>query len=204
MRSWKTSWWIGLPLVPLGLLAWAAFLYIGVRAARTRWVLYGIAYLVVDAAGFGLTTSHRTGGIGGAVIVFAWLIPLGHALAIRTDANRRIDARSLPELQAAEKRELARERGRSIAAHDPRKARALGIGRPDRRGFDAGSSTSTTPRGSSSRASPASTDALAKKIVAVREEVGGFSSLNDAGEILSLDAETVDRLRPEVVVLPRD
>jgi DNA uptake protein ComE-like DNA-binding protein len=43
---------------------------------------------------------------------------------------------------------------------------------------------------------------LARRIVGVRQEIGGFSSLNDLGQVLSLDATTIDRLRPEVVVLP--
>ena len=48
------------------------------------------------------------------------------------------------------------------------------------------------------------TSDLARRIIDVREEIGGFSSLNDVGQVLSLDAMTIDRLRPEVVVLPWD
>jgi len=204
VREWKRSWWVGLTLVPLGLLAWSAFVYVGVRAARARWVVYGIAYLAAEIVGYGLAQSSSTGDIGGGVIIFAWLVPLAHALAIRSDVDWRIAARAPAELREAEQRQLARQRGRKLADADPRRARELGVGRPDQQGFDAGLvDLNNAPWLVISRL-PGVDDTLAKRIVAVREEIGGFSSLNDLGEVLELDAATIDRLRPEVVVLPRD
>jgi DNA uptake protein ComE-like DNA-binding protein len=44
---------------------------------------------------------------------------------------------------------------------------------------------------------------LAKRIVKAREEVNGFASLDDLGQLLDLDAPAVDRLRDAVVCLPR-
>jgi hypothetical protein len=37
----------------------------------------------------------------------------------------------------------------------------------------------------------------------VREEIDGFSSLEDVGHVLSLPAATIDRIRERAVVLPR-
>ena len=51
---------------------------------------------------------------------------------------------------------------------------------------------------------PGMTSNLARRIIDVRNEIGGFSSLNDVGQVLALDSTTIDRLRPEVVVLPFD
>jgi DNA uptake protein ComE-like DNA-binding protein len=45
--------------------------------------------------------------------------------------------------------------------------------------------------------------ALADRIVAVRDEVGGFSSVDDFGSVLDLDGHAVERLRDRAVFLPR-
>jgi DNA uptake protein ComE-like DNA-binding protein len=45
--------------------------------------------------------------------------------------------------------------------------------------------------------------ALAERIVLTREEVGGFSSLDDLAHVLDLPVALVDRIRAEVVLLPR-
>ena len=49
---------------------------------------------------------------------------------------------------------------------------------------------------------PGVTHKLATKIVAVRAEVDGFSSLEDAAHVLDLPVALVDRIRSDVVVLP--
>jgi DNA uptake protein ComE-like DNA-binding protein len=44
---------------------------------------------------------------------------------------------------------------------------------------------------------------LAKSIVRMREEVHGFSSLEDLGHVLHVDGRRLDEMRRHVVVLPR-
>ena len=50
---------------------------------------------------------------------------------------------------------------------------------------------------------PGIDDATARRIVAVREQIDGFSSLEDLGMTLDLDGETVEDLRGKTVFLPR-
>jgi DNA uptake protein ComE-like DNA-binding protein len=50
---------------------------------------------------------------------------------------------------------------------------------------------------------PGVDDDLARRTVEVREEINGFSSLADYGHVLGLPAPVVERLRDEVVFLPR-
>ena len=45
--------------------------------------------------------------------------------------------------------------------------------------------------------------ATARRIIAVREQVDGFTSLEDLGMTMDLDGETVEDLRGRVVFLPR-
>ena len=46
-------------------------------------------------------------------------------------------------------------------------------------------------------------DALARRIVALREELDGFESVHDLGSVLELDGNAVERLRDHTVFLPR-
>jgi Helix-hairpin-helix motif len=203
-NEFVASWWVALTLVPMGFTAWAAFVYAGIRGGRRLWTGFGVLYLLLIVAGIAVAQFESLGTLAGVIILVTWIGAFGHALVIRPEANRWIAARSSPELLQAEEREIEKEQARSIALHDPRRARELGIGRPDRQGFDGGLIDLNGAPESLIAGLPGMTADLARRIVTVREEIGGFSSLNDLGEVLSLDARTVDRLRPEVVVLPRD
>ena len=134
-RELKASWWVGLTLVPFGVTAWAAFLYAGLRGGRRLWTGLALLYFVLTFGGWALSGSASSEDFGFAVVFLSWLAAIGHALAIRSDVNFRIAVRSSAAFSYAREREVRREQARSIAEHDPRRARELGIGRPDRDGF---------------------------------------------------------------------
>ncbi|MEV4507445.1 helix-hairpin-helix domain-containing protein [Dactylosporangium sp. NPDC049525] len=52
--SWRIrhSWWLILPILGLGCLSGAGFLYVGVRAKRPSWWIPGIAYLLLGWGSF--------------------------------------------------------------------------------------------------------------------------------------------------------
>jgi len=200
----RESWWVALTLVPLALTGWGALVYAGVRGRKRSWVGFGLAYLILTVVGFGLAQVDSMNGLAGAIIIFTWAGTFAHALSIRRDANERIAARSAPSLMWAEERELEREEALRLVARDPHRARELGIGRPDRHGFDGGLVDLNSAPALVIGRLPGVSSSLAHRIVTVREEVGGFSSLDDLGLVLSLDGPTLDRMRPHAVVLPRD
>jgi DNA uptake protein ComE-like DNA-binding protein len=201
------SWWILLTLVPLGITAWVALVYAGVRAKRRLWIAFGLLYFACLVAGFWLIDEDRDAGtrddVALALWFVAWAAPFGHALAIRRRFLE-LTEQPLPELARAEARAAERAKGRSLAAADPVRALELGVGRPDLdHAFDAELvDLNNAPRAVLERL-PGVDAALAERIVAVREEVEGFSSVEDFGHVLGLDADTIDRLRRDVVVLPR-
>jgi Helix-hairpin-helix motif len=61
-RSWRLrhSLWVLVPLVTCGILTWAAFVYIGVRARRPAWWIAGIVYAVLTGVAFALTVGQST------------------------------------------------------------------------------------------------------------------------------------------------
>ena len=50
---------------------------------------------------------------------------------------------------------------------------------------------------------PGVSDAIAHEIATARVQVDGFESVEDLGEVLRLDGDAVEDLRPYVVFLPR-
>ena len=206
----KRSWWILLTLVPLGLMGWGALVYAGVRARRPFWTAAGLVYLAAVIAAFALVTAEPEGedtwygDLGGALILFAWAVPFVHALVIRRSFLDCMEVLESGELDRAEDALRLRAEARRIASEDPHRARELGIGRPELEGaFDGGLVDLNHASADALAALPGIGEELARRVVAVREEIDGFSSLDDVGLVLSLPAATIDRIRERAVVLPR-
>jgi DNA uptake protein ComE-like DNA-binding protein len=107
-------------------------------------------------------------------------------------------------ISAARERLANREEALRIAREQPELAIELGVGRPDRPGaMDSGLvDVNSAPPAVLERLSGIDR-ATARRIVAVREELDGFQSLEDFGMTMDLDGETVEDLRRKVVFLPR-
>ena len=80
----------------------------------------------------------------------------------------------------------------------------LGVGRPDRPGAQAADLLDVNNAPMSALLElPGIDDALASRIVEVRAQINGFSSVDDLGGVLGFDGHAVERLRDHVVFLPR-
>lgn len=199
--------WVLASLVPFGLGAWAGFLYAGTKAHVTRWKVYALVYAIVAWGAFILVPSTDDGSsenatIGG-VILAVWAVGFVHSLVERPRYVRRMQAIA-PQLTAAEERLEQREEALALARERPELALELGVGRPDRQGaMDAGLIDVNSAPLKVLQRLPGIDDATARRIVAVREELDGFTSLEDLGMTLDLDGETVADLRDRAVFLPR-
>jgi hypothetical protein len=90
--SWRWrlrhSLWLLVPVLSVGILTWAAFLYVGVRGRRPSWWIAGIVYAVALLAVFVLDeTSARqpneyVSGWGGALLLAIWVAGSLHAVII--------------------------------------------------------------------------------------------------------------------------
>lgn len=95
---WKVrqSWWILLTLLPIGLGAWAAFLYVGVRARHRAWLLtagvYG-ALLIFLLILLTLPSATWVPLVGGLTAIALWVVPFLHALGISGHYLRELRAR---------------------------------------------------------------------------------------------------------------
>jgi serine/threonine protein kinase len=97
-RSWPwkiaQSWWVVVPFLSLSLLSWAAFIYIGIRGRRIRWLLWALVYFVAVVIVFAFTDTT----LSGWVILLTWLGSSGHAPVVARAFLRRLALRqALPE-----------------------------------------------------------------------------------------------------------
>lgn len=80
----RQSWWVLLTLLPIGLGAWAAFLYAGVRARRRAWLyaagVYG-ALLIFVLGSFALPMTWVPLA-GGLTAIALWAVPFIHAIGV--------------------------------------------------------------------------------------------------------------------------
>jgi Helix-hairpin-helix motif len=196
-----------LPFVPLGLLAFGAFLYTGIRARHRGWLIAGIVYAVVLYTGFLLTVSTEddsvVSNVGITLVLVAWGVSLVHAFAIRGRYLERMELLEGRAYDRAEDRLLEREEARRLAEEDPARALEMGVGRPDREGFHGSLVDLNNAPASVIEELPGVNRELAERIVVTREEVDGFSSLDDLAHVLDLSVALVDRIRADVVLLPR-
>ena len=189
-------------------LNWTAFVYAGLRARHRRWVMWGVAYLAVSATSLALIgvapDEHWLQDAGALIGLFSWGVSLVHALAVRRDFLDRVEALDDPRLDEAEDRLARRDVALDLVAGDPMRARELGIGRPDIAGaYEAGLVDLNHAPAGVIALLPGFDDQLARRVVEVRDEIDGFSSLDDFGHVLDLPAPVTDRLREIAIFLPR-
>jgi DNA uptake protein ComE-like DNA-binding protein len=202
----KGKAWLLLTL-PLGFTTWAAFLYIGIRARRARWLVWAAAYAATLAVYGVLDGPAHPSSTAKALAAAFWLVTwIGggiHAFAVSNDAVRRIQGRADPAVAAAEARIERRAAGRHLLASQPALAREVGVGRPDIAGADDYGLIDVNHASAAALARlPGVTDDLASRIVGQRAQSGGFSSVEDLGMLLDLPPATVDQMRDVAVFLP--
>ncbi|MFF5181862.1 ComEA family DNA-binding protein [Micromonospora sp. NPDC000316] len=82
------SWWLLLPLVGMGCLGGAGFLYVGLRARRASWWIPGIVYTAVSVAAFAFLdgSGKRTtvGGWAAGTLLAMWVASIFHACLINS------------------------------------------------------------------------------------------------------------------------
>jgi DNA uptake protein ComE-like DNA-binding protein len=203
------GWWVLLTLVPFGWGNWLAFLFAGVRARERRWKFWSAGYAFLALMPFAVLDPLVAAGenhdaVVGIVLLGTWMAGVVHALIIRPEYVRRVSGGMATAVEAAREQVQSRQEALRLAQREPEVARELGVGRPDRPGaHDAGLvDVNSAPLEVIDRL-PGIDNAAARRIVAVREQVDGFTSLEDIGMTMDLDGETVEDLRGRVVFLPR-
>ena len=196
--------WVWLSVFPLGLGAWAP-VYAGAKAQNRQWLALGILWSLIVLAGWiGAVNLERSLGGG------------------RRPDRRRLGRRDRDVLLHPPRlRPPARELVRCCASRRPgapvgaRAGSAPVPGEPDPRSRDRRRTTDLPGAQDAGlvdiNGAPATViahlpgvdAALASRIVEARADTGGFSSVEDLGATLDLDAHLVEGIRGEAVFLSR-
>jgi DNA uptake protein ComE-like DNA-binding protein len=207
-RTTGRTRWPYISLIPIGLGAWAP-IYAGVKARRRSWILLGIVWSAIVVAGFvknSLSHAGQSGNddVAGLLMIIGWVGAVATSFTLRGAYERRMGSPLLSATEAGEARLHDRYRALELAREKPTLAREVGVGRPDEPGaFDAGLVDVNNAPASALLRLPGVDDRLATRIIEIRTQSNGFSSLEDLGAVLDLPGDLVERLREHVVFLPR-
>jgi hypothetical protein len=201
-KSVHTTWpWVS--LLPLGLGAWAP-IYAGVQARNARWQALGALWTVLVVAAWIVAAASHGGAVAGFLVIVGWAGAIATSFSIRSEYRRLMGSSFDQAVLDAETRLSARERARRLAREQPALAREAGVGRPDLPGSaDGGLIDLNNAPASALERLPGVDEALATRIIEGRAQAGGFSSVEELGATLELDAPTVEALRDVAVFLPR-
>src|SRR5262245_1807960 len=193
--------------LPFGVTTWAAFLYIGIRARRPRWLVWVGVYAGMFAGFAALENpahpSETAKSVALCLLLAAWIGGGTHAIAVSGDAVRRIHRGHDPVMEAAQDRIDRRAEGRHLLASRPALAREVGVGRPDLPGAsDYGLVDVNHASAAALTRLPGIAQQLADRIVGQRAQVGGFTSAEDLGVLLDLSPDIVDGLRGMAIFPP--
>jgi hypothetical protein len=194
--------WAAVPLVTLGLGTAPAFLYPALRRRRPGdWISLAL-YLALTTLGLvGTEAESVMSDVSAVALLAAWIGGTVHAFAIRSRVfatkNRYEDAIAMAS-QRRELRSAARD-----TARDPAMAWELRIGRPDlQRVFDDGGLVDVNHAPPSALASlPGMTPELVNRIVETRDQLSGFSSVEELSSLAQLPPSLTGALNEYAIFL---
>lgn len=197
--------WLWATLLPIGFGAWVP-IAAGVRARRPPWIAFGVvacaavitALVLPQEDGGGFTDLAGVLLFGGWLAAIGWTVTCRGAYAVRAGSVQQTEARDLQ----IDLRDDERRRALRLAETDPAAALRRGVGRPDVPGAAHGwvVDVNHAPAGVLTTL-PGIDDDLARRIVATREELGPFSSVDDLAFVLDLPAGRAAALRGLAVAL---
>ena len=214
-RPWQRnqqvgSWlWVALSVLTLGIVNPGVFLYAAIKR-RTRWwwltflgftAVVTVVFILVDAPEDSIADD-----LGSGLALVNWVAGAATTLATRRSVFQprgRLALGNEPGLAAAVRARERRELARQILATDPDLARDLQIGRAElkRKYNDGGLVDVNSVPETVLAAVPGLNAETAAHIVAVRAQVGRFSSIEDLGVTADIAPDRLDTASEWLVVL---
>lgn len=195
--------WLG-AIMPLGFGAWVP-LVAGYRAGRVPWAITGVLTCALTIVALAFSSAEEDNRYGGGLIILAWIVAGAVSFALRTPYRNRMAARAGYEARISRAEHVDEERREmlALARRNPSRAVGLGVGRPDLPGTRHGHLVDVNHAGVPAIAGlPGVSDELAHEIVALREELGGFDSVEDLGALMALHPGVVEAMSTRAVALP--
>jgi DNA uptake protein ComE-like DNA-binding protein len=199
----STRWmWLGVGL-PIGFGAWVP-LVAGFRARKRSWMVGGALLIAFAIFAFAFSSAEEDNQYGGRFLMVSWMLHGAASFALMRPYQRRMAVRSRYDDEVARAEHVDEERRAviALAREDPARALGLGVGRPDLAGSRHGHVVDINHAPAVVITTlPGVSDELAGEIVALRDELGGFDSVEDLGALMTLHPRVVEAMRSRAVAL---
>lgn len=195
--------WAALPWLSFGAFSWLPFAYLAVTTRERRFKVAALAYLAL--VGMGLVV-RQLGfpRVQGLLFLVSMLAGAVHVLTIRNGFMAFLELRDDKTLKAAERAAAKRDKAQRLAQRAPKRARELGVGRPDlAEAFDGGVvDVNHAPFWVLATLPGLDDAALRARVVEAIEACGPFSSLDDFDLAVDLPRRFLADMRLRTVFLP--
>jgi hypothetical protein len=208
VRTGVGIFWALLPFLTLGLAVPVVFGYAAVRRRTAAYWITAAMYLVLFVVMLISAGTPEDSAVGDSVFtvvfLFAWLGGTIHAFLVRSQVFASPPTATFQDaIDDAEQRRNVRRQARK-AAEDPAMAWELRIGRPDLpRRFDDGGLVDVNHVPPQVLAElPGMTPELVSRVVRVREQCGGFDSVEELSALAQLPQTLAPQLGEFTIFLP--
>ncbi|HHW39154.1 MAG TPA: hypothetical protein GXX18_18285 [Bacillales bacterium] len=213
-RVWevRNSLWMLWAILTFGLLNYVSFFYVSYKVRQRKWFIAGLIYsilfiLVMTATE--LPEDHWFYNAALFTYIIGWIVSIVHVFKIRTEYLLRLEAKLLSgpsEIQSL-KRQIAREYAQANSERADHS-----FSKPIKNVLD----TETTNQNEGIQGNysegnvidinkateeevakvPGIGTLFAKKVISIREEVGGYKSFSHFVEVLSVKPHLVEKIKP--------
>lgn len=209
-RSWEiaNSWWILFTFVPIGIAGFISFLYTGIRVKNWRWTIFGLIYLAATIAVFVV----HSDGIVALIAITLWAATIFHAFKIRPaylvhldvmKSGEKVRERETLSQLRQEAEEKFQVTGTGGYPPPPRRASA-----PEPEPTPGGDPPERVDINTASEAEIAAIPEigiiLAKKVVQLRQELGGFQSFEQFSQRMEFKEHRVAQIERKVTFSPAE
>jgi len=212
-KMWElvNSIWMLWAIVTFGFLNYISFYYIAYRVKRKKWTIWGIIYsipfilyiLTYETINSDSILSNVIFGI----VMISWIASIFHVFKIRTEyllrleQQKQISNHEIEQLRQSIQNEYS-GKNQPISSSSKSKKAVPNKDRQEREKNPVSSSIIPIDINTGSEEEIGSISSigiiLAKKIIALRKEKGGFASMEDFADSLQLKPHVRERIKPYV------
>ncbi|MBO1515414.1 ComEA family DNA-binding protein [Metabacillus bambusae] len=212
-RTWElmNSIWMLWTIATLGFFNYISFFYIAYRVKQRKWTIWGIIYAIPFIVYIISTeTVSQESGLSDAAfgaLMISWIGSIFHAIKvrpeylIRLEQYKKIDNNHIDQLRQSIQKEYETE-GQNSSNNDQTFKTVLKKDNQVVKNNTVQETITPVDINTSSEEEIASIPSigaiLAKKVMTIREQKGGFSSIDDFAELLQLKPHVRERIKPYV------
>jgi competence ComEA-like helix-hairpin-helix protein len=204
--EWLNSIWMLWTILTFGFLNFISFFYIAYRVKQRKWTIWGFIYSIPFIFYIFLielvTEDHWLVTFGFVLLMVMWIVSIFHVIKIRPEYLLRLEAqkgrlnKELDDLRKTIAKEYKQPFEKELSPF------TINQNQENEKSAESKQQPQLIDINTASEKEIASISAigviLAKKVVTIREETGGFQSLEHFGQLLQLKPHVLERIKSNV------